>query len=166
MHIHLTEKLRDKLHLPALGPAVSPPALYHCWYAKVFTAHRVQYILTANTACLFCVVMPGRGITDGDRYLMEFLPGLREHLDALGVEDAYPTLCGQGDVSFDIVRANDKSVVQSVNNLAAYATRWLAREDVGPRDVTKRLNELPLKTLGYRTPKAMLLESVSCWKSL
>lgn len=91
MIINFTEKLRNKLHLPDHDPVESPQALHHCWYAKVFTAQRVQYILTANAACLFTVVVYGRDVSDGDRYLTEFLRELREHLRALDMEHAYPT---------------------------------------------------------------------------
>jgi hypothetical protein len=166
LHIHLTEKLRDKLHFPDLGPADSVPALHHCWYAKVFTAQRVQYILTTNAACLFSVVMPGRGISDGDRYLKEFLRELREHLGALGMEVAYPTLVGDGPVTPGVVGAADRSVVQSVNNLASIATRWITRGASGPREATARVNEMPLKSLGLLTPRAMLVESLLSGKWL
>ena len=164
MHILFTEKLRNKLHLPDLGSAASPPTLHHCWYAKVFTAQRVQYILTANAACLFSVVIPGRGIADGERYLKEFLRELREHLKALGMEVAYPSLHGVGPLTHGVVGAADRSVVQSVNNLASLATRWLARGASGPREATARVNDMPLTSLGLLTPREMLAESVSCWK--
>jgi len=166
MHIHLTEKLRSKLHLPEPGPTSSPPAIHHCWYAKVFTAQRVQYILTANAACLFSVVMPGRGITDGDRYLKEFLRELREHLEALGMAGVYPTLVGEGPVTPGVVAAGDRSVVQSVNNLASSATWWITRRASGPREATARVNDMPLKSLGLLTPRVALVESVSSGKWL
>ena len=160
MTLHFTGTLRKKLHLPDPGPSLSVPAPQDCWYAKVFTAQRVQYIVTANAACLFSVVMPGRGISDGDRYLKEFLRELMQHLEALGMEDAYPTLRGPGDVSFGMVRATDQSVVQSVNHLAARATWWMARRGLGPREATEGLNDMSLKTLGYRTPKETLVRMV------
>jgi hypothetical protein len=60
--INFTEKLRSKLHLPDLDPAEFSPAPYRVWYAKVFTAQRVQYILTANAASMFSVEVYGRGM--------------------------------------------------------------------------------------------------------
>jgi hypothetical protein len=82
------------------------------------------------------------------------------------MEDAYPTLVGEGPVTHGVVRAADRSVVQSVNNLASIATRWLTRGALGPREATARVNEMPLKSLGYRTPRAMLVESVLSGKWL
>jgi hypothetical protein len=160
LHIHLTKKLRDKLHIPDLGHAEPAPALHHCWYAKAFTAQRHQYILTAHAACLFCVVMPGRGISDGDRYLEAFLRELREQLGALGMEDVYPMLRGEGPVTPGIVGPEDRSMVQSVNNRASIATRWITGDALGPREATARVNDMPLKSLGLLTPRAKLVESV------
>ena len=132
----------------------------------MFTAQQVQYILTANGACLFSVLVPGRGTTDGDRFLKEFLRGLREQLEALEMEDVYPMLRGEVPVTPGVVGAEDRSVVQSVNKHASLATRWLGRGASGPREATERVNDMPLKSLGLRTPKEMLVDSVLSGKWL
>lgn len=74
MIIRLTQKLGDKLGVKLRQSLPRDPNPFADWTAHLFTAQRTQYILLANTASLYSVVLFGRGLTHEGVFLSRALP--------------------------------------------------------------------------------------------
>lgn len=153
MILHVTDKLRKKLHLPALQRVDESTGAHLRWYGNVFTADRAQYILTTNAASLFSVVVFGRGITDDSKYILRFLSALRDHMEDLDLQHIYQQafVAGAGAVSF--AKTIDRSVLGSMNDMVSICRHRLTLDDVSPWDLSKDLNDTPFGAIEYQYPQ-------------
>ena len=153
MVLHFTDKLRRKLHVPELTQVDVAAGKHLRWYANLFTAQRVQYILTTNAASLFSVVIYGRGITDDGDYIRQFLRELREHLEDLGLRLVYERVIAlkTGEITF--AKTANHSVLGSMNDMVNLCKHSLDCEKLSPWQLTKDLNGTPFKAIGYGFPK-------------
>lgn len=152
MVVHFTKSLRAKLGLDEVsaGPVDAGPHLR--WYANLFRAERVQYILTTNAASLYSVVMYGRGITDDSLYLRQFFTTLREQLEDADMELIYRRCIAPHAGSVVLAKAQDRSVLGSMNDMVQQCKFMLKADDVSPWDLSAAINRTPYGALGYRFP--------------
>ncbi len=113
--IHVTEKLRKKLHIPELGPADLSGESFYRWYANSFTAQREKFILTTHVESLYSVVMHAEDINDGGLYLEKLLQNMRTALGTLAADDAFERMVGSKSVQVSLVKTFSKSMLQSMN---------------------------------------------------
>ena len=153
MVIHFTEKLNRKLKIgPLTGSDINCGA-HRRWYANLFTAQRVQYILTTNASSLFSVVMYGRGITDESEYLNQFLSTLREYLIESDMRMIFERIIAPETKTFTFLKTNDRSVLASMNDMVRTSKAMLEIKEMSPWDLSKEINMTPFGALGYGHPQ-------------
>lgn len=162
MIYHLTEKLRKRLQLPPLSAAVPSPAGASGtgahgalrWYGNTFEAGGVSYILTTNAASLYSVVLAAGDFGDERAYVQAFLGALEPQMKADGLAALYDEVIAPASGDVVLAKTAERSVVQSMSDLAAKACRHLARGDSSMEALSRHLNDTPLKSLAFRTPRA------------
>ncbi|MFA6450013.1 MAG: hypothetical protein WCX65_11110 [bacterium] len=147
MIIHVTEKLNKKLKLGPLTKVDTQTGAHLRWCANLFTAQRVQYILTTNASSLFSVVMYGRGITDENEYLKQFLSFLGEHLAELNMRMFFDRIIAPNTGTFTFSKTSDRSVLGSMNDMVKACKMMLEEDDLSPWDLMKEINETPYSAL-------------------
>jgi len=151
--LHITDKFRKKLHILELTQVDVATGKHLRWYANLFTAQRVQYILTTNAASLFSVVMYGRGVTDDGDYIRQFLSELRDHLEDLELRLVYERVIAPKTSEITLAKTADRSVLGSMNDMVNVCKCKLDREDASPWQLSKDLNGTPFKAIGYGYPR-------------
>lgn len=160
MIIRLTAKLAQKIGLDLL-PAVPydkgrNPLLD--WHAHLFTVQRTHYILATNTATLYSLVMPGRGITTGRQFAQALSDGLQGFLTGQGHHpNAVMTLLSP-DMDATFAKITDRRVLGSMNDFIFQSKIRLGEGQQTPFAVSYYLNETPMSYLKYRSPKDLFLE--------
>ena len=152
MLIHITDKLNKKLKIGPLGSVKHDIGAHLRWYANVFTAQRAQYIITTNAASLFTVVMYGSGITDGNRYIKQFLHSIGEHLLDLDMRMILERAIWPHTDVFTFCKTSDRSVLGSMNDMANVCKCILGIKKASPWDLAREINNTPYGALKYRCP--------------
>jgi hypothetical protein len=155
MIFRLTLKLSKKIGiapLPALTSDKNKNPLTD-WCAHLFTAQRTQYIILTNTASLYSMVMPGRGITDDRQFIRGVLSCMKEFMTIDGNQVIFEK--GIEPESHDVFfsKATDRRVAGSMNDFIFQAKVHLIEGQRSPLDVSLLLNESPMSYLGYNRPK-------------
>jgi hypothetical protein len=150
--VHATGKLARKLRVPELTAVASETRPHLVWYANVFTAERVQYILTTNAVSLYSVVIPGRRITDDTAYVTQFVQTLCEHLEDDGVEPIFERCIAPYTGDVILAKTVSRSVLGSMNDMVNSSKYLFARGDTTPWDVSKQINDTPYGGIGYGFP--------------
>jgi len=147
MILRVTAKLGKKIkNIPeAALPLEANP--FTDWSAHLFTAERRQYVLVANTASLYSVVMPGRGITDVKSFIRRIRLALRQLLSIEGYDRLYWTIIESEMDSVVVSKALNRSVIGSINDLVFGAQHFLAGNERTLIEVSLLLNETPLSYL-------------------
>jgi hypothetical protein len=147
MIVRLSQKLAKKLkegNLPSQSLDDNP---YADWSAHLFTADRAQYIILTNTKSLYSVVMYGKGITDGGLFIDRALSTIREFMEDDGQSFIYQRFIAPASGSVRFVKALDRSVTGSINELLKFAKVWLEEGGISPHDVGFKLNDVLLSAL-------------------
>jgi hypothetical protein len=160
MILRLTAKLAQKIGLdplPALPYDKGRNPLLD-WHAHLFMVQRTQYILATNTASLYSLVMPGRGITTGRQFAQALSVCLLDFLASQGQQpNAVRTLLSPGqDATF--AKITDRRVLGSMNDLIFQSRIRLVEGQQTPFAVSYYLNETPLSYLKYRSPQTAFQE--------
>jgi hypothetical protein len=155
MIFRLTLKLSKKIGivpLPALPSDKNNNPLMD-WSAHLFTAQRTQYIILTNTASLYSMVMPGRGITSDRQFIRGVLSCMKEFMTIDGNQGIFEK--GIEPESHDVFfsKATDRRVMGSMNDFIFQAKVHLIEGQQSPFDVSLLLNESPMSYLGYSCPK-------------
>jgi hypothetical protein len=160
MILRLTAKMAQKIGLDPL-PALpydkgSNPLLD--WHAHLFTVQRTHYILVTNTASLYSLVMPGRGITTGRQFAQALSDGLQDFLTGQGHHpNAVMTLLSP-DMGATFAKITDRRVLGSMNDLIFQSKIRMGEGQQTPFTASYYLNETPMSYLQYRSPKAVFQE--------
>lgn len=161
MKLHLTEKLRTRLRLGAPPPVAPFPAPLAgaaghgalCWYGHCFEAGGDWYILTANRLTLYSVVIGEVGLGDGLDYVRAFGTALKAQMGAEGLGPLYDGVIAPTFGGLTLEKTADASMLRSLNDLCAKARRPFAGGNRTPADLSRHLNDTPLKSLGFHTPR-------------
>jgi hypothetical protein len=152
MIFRLSQKLARKLKVAPANCAGPDPNPFADWSGHLFTADRAQYIILANTASLYSVVMHGCGITDDGQFLDAALGQMREFLVADGREFIFRRLIAPAAKEVRFSKPLSRSVIRLMNDLVYHAGCYLGEDGLSPFEASERLNGIPLKVLGYRFP--------------
>jgi hypothetical protein len=148
-------RLSDKLNANIkAGPLATLPAdenPFADWSAGLFLVGRTQYILLTNTKSLYSTVLPGKAITDEKTFVERALSSLREFMDADGQEGVYERLVAPLSGSVRFVKALNRSVTGSMNDMTKHAAYWLAAGDVAPIEIGSRLKGIPMSALKHES---------------
>ncbi len=156
MIIRLTQKLAKKIKTAPTRVLPLDTNPLADWSAHLFTADRAQYILLANTASLYSTVVYGAGITDDNELLRRGLSQVREFMADDGQEFLYQRFVAPSTGTVRFSKALNRSVTGSMNDLVYHAKIWLAEGELSPHDVSFKLNEIPMSSLGYANPRKAL----------
>lgn len=146
--------MSKKLKLSALPQSQDYSGNFVEWYAHLFTANRVQYILTTEAKTLFSVVLYGRGITDDDIFIKDWLRFLSDYLSDIDRSRVFKTFIGPNTGQFRLAKTSSRSVLGSMNDMISTIKFTLQTEDLSPYDLSKMINSTPFKTIDYQTPIA------------
>jgi len=152
MIIHFTKKLREKLHLTEVSTTSVAAGAHLRWYANLFRADGVQYLLTTNAVSLYSVVMFGRGITDSDLYLKQFLTTLRDQLEANNMQMIYKSCIAPHTGTITLAKTEDRSVLGSMNDMVNQCKCVVELGKTDPWVLTEGINSTPFGAIGYRYP--------------
>jgi hypothetical protein len=165
MIFRLSRKLANKIKV---SPKVCTPLdanLFAHWSAHMFAAQRTQYIIVANTASLYSVVMYAQGITDDGQFLDAALTTMREFLPTDGNEFIFRKFIAPASGLIRFSKALNRSAIGSMNDLISCAKFQLVQREMSPFDVASSLNEMPMSGIGYKHPsevfKGLQVESGS-----
>jgi hypothetical protein len=144
MIIRVSAKLGKKIHLaPARClPADANPLVD--WSAYLFTAERVQYIMLTNTACLYSMVMYGKGITGDCQFLDRITSYMGEFMRDDGHELIFRRLIAPSAARVSYSKALNRAVTGSINDLVFQRifqlgfSRWFAQAIVIKRLFVQR----------------------------
>ena len=153
MLLRFTEKLSKKLKTGSLTKVEEEPGPYLNWYAHLFTANRVQYILTTEAKSLLTLVMYGRGISDDGIYIKYLLSEMREYLADTGNRLIFERIIAPKTGKITLSKTKSKSVLGSMNDMVKISKIYLEREEMSPWDLSERVNRIPFKAIGYKRPK-------------
>lgn len=160
MILRLTAKLAQKIGLdplPALPYDKGMPPLLD-WHAHLFTVQRMQYILATNTASLYSLLVPGRGITTDRQFVQALSDSLQAFLSGQGQQ---PTAAGglpSPDQDAAFAKITDRHILGSMNDLIFQSKIRMGEGQQTPFTVSYYLNETPMSYLKYRSPKAAFQE--------
>jgi hypothetical protein len=160
MIFRLTAKLARKIGLDPLTSLPHdkgmPPLLD--WHAHLFTVQRTQYILTTNTASLYSLVMPGRGITMDRQFVQALSDSLQAFLSGQGQQPSVAGGLPSPDQDAAFVKITDRHILGSMNDLIFQSKIRLQEGQQTLFTVSYYLNETPLSYLKYRSPKTVFQE--------
>jgi len=152
MLIRFTQKLSKKLKIGSLTKVEDDPGPFLEWYAHIFTANRVQYLLITEARSLLSVVLYGRGITDDTIFIRSWLSFLRDYLSDKGKAFVFRNIIGPRTNQFTYSKTVSRSVLGSMNDMASVSKSMLQIRDMSPWDLAQMTNETPFKAIGYKTP--------------
>jgi len=160
MILRLTVKLAQKIGLYPLTAVPNDkggnPLLD--WHAHLFTVRRIKYILATNTASLYSLVMPGRGITTGRQFSQALSDGLQAFLSVQGQPPTPAGILLSPDQDAVFAKITDRHILGSMNDLIFQSKIRLGEWQQTPFAVSYYLNETPMSYLKYRSPKDLFLE--------
>ncbi|MGA2526117.1 MAG: hypothetical protein ABSF79_05815 [Smithellaceae bacterium] len=156
MIFRLTLKLAKKIGIAPL-PTISHDEIRNPlldWNAHLFTVQRTQYIILANTASLYSMILHGRGITNDKQFVREALHCMKEFMTVDGNEVVYENVIEQESQRIFFSKIVDRRVSGSMNDLIFQAKVCLSDGQKSPFDVSFLLNESPMSYLNYNRPKS------------
>jgi hypothetical protein len=150
MILRLTQKLAKKIKaVPAAAlPPHDNPLLD--WTANLFMVLRWQCIILTNSASLYSVVFPGKGIPDEQAFVEQSMKALDDCLMRDGFISLFETRIVPVIDSVSFCKACDRSVLASMNQLVYQAQCDLLEMGHALPLVNRRLNRIPMSKLKYR----------------
>lgn len=149
----LTQKLATKLKIApttALPHADDPLT---DWTANLFVADRSQYIIVTNSATLYSVIFPGRGITKPEHFIERAYETLVRQMikDGCGALFNERIIPAGNEVVFS--KTGDRKVMGSINDLVRCAKAHIEYGEDTPEETTAKLIETPMGALKYAYPR-------------
>lgn len=152
MIFRLTQKLAKKIKITpaaALSPHDDP---FLDWTVNLFMVSRWQCLILTNSASLYSVVFPGKGIPSQKAFVEQGLKVLRENLARDGFLNFFKTRIAPAAHSVSFCKAGDRSVLASMNQLVYLAKSDLIEIGHPLPIVNQQLNRTPMSKLKYRYP--------------
>jgi len=150
MIIRITQKLAKKIK--AVPAATLPPHEnpLRDWTANLFMVSRWQCIILTNSASLYSVIFPGKGVPNGQAFVDQGMKALDECLTRDGILGLYKAEITPEIDSAHFCKAGDKSVLASMNQLVFQVKCDLLEMGHPLPVVNRRLNRIPMSKLKYR----------------
>jgi hypothetical protein len=153
MIFRLSQKLNSKIKAGTLRELPLDDNSYADWSCHLFSADRTQYVIVTNTKSLYSCVLHGKGVTNEDLFIERVLGYLREFMEFDGQAFVYQRFIAPASWTVRFAKALNRSVTGSMNDLIYHAKVWLIEEELSPFDVGLKLNEIPMRALGYANPR-------------
>ena len=155
MIYRLTLKMAKKIGMAPLPiiPYTNIKNPIQDWNANLFTVQRIQYILLTNTASLYSMVMPGKGITSDKNFIREAAPCIKEFMIMDGNQGIYENHFKPENQNTYFSKTIDRRVLGSINDLIFQSKFYLSEGRQALFKVSSMLNETPMSYLKYGNPK-------------
>lgn len=113
----VTQKLAEKIKVvPALAlPSHDNPFLD--WTANLFMVSRWQCIILTNSASLYSVVFPGKGVPDERAFVEQSMKALRDNMALDGILEIFDTKIATALDVTSFCKTSDRRVLGSMNEL-------------------------------------------------
>ena len=143
----VTKKLAKKIKIiPAVAqPPHNDPFLD--WTANLFMVSRWQCIILTNSASLYSVVIPGRGVPNEKAFVGQSLKALRKSMAFEGLASFYDIHIASYNDRITFCKAGDRRVLGSMNELVFQARCDLLERGYPLAQVNQRLNRIPMSKL-------------------
>jgi hypothetical protein len=150
MILRVTQKLARKIKVVSAAalPPHDNPLLD--WTANLFMVSRWQCIILTNSASLYSVVFPGKGVPNGQAFVEQGMKALNNCLTRDGILGLYGFDIAPAIDSVDFCKAGDKSVLASMNQLVFQVKCDLLEMGHPLPLVNRRVNRIPMSKLKYR----------------
>ena len=132
----------------------APANPYLDWFAHLFVALRVQYILLANTSALYSIVMPAKGIVDFSTFILAANRQIAEFMTADELGLIHARIIAPNSAVSVFSKALNRSVIGSMNDLVFHAKCHLIEDNLSPFETTQRLNETPWASKAFVNARA------------
>jgi hypothetical protein len=157
MIIRLSQKMADKIHLTGLQPLPAQRDLLADWYGHLFVFDRSQYVIVINSATIFTVAFPGKGINTLDKFMKQFDAALEKICGDIMATRLYRKIVASAESSTQTAEAVDKHVTGCMNEQILMAAAILQQGNVNCLNLAKRLNENLQPHLHYLRPREAFL---------
>jgi len=149
MICRITQKLAKKIKIvPAAAlPPHDNPLLD--WTANLFMVSRWQFIILTNSASLYSVVFPGKGVPNKHAFVEQGMKALDDCLNRDGIMGLYDLNIAPAVDSVDYCKAGNKSILASMNQLVFQVKCDLMEIGHPLPVVNQRLNRIPMSKLRY-----------------
>ncbi len=118
---HITQKLARKIKVvPAAALPPHENSLLD-WTANLFMVSRWQCIILTNSASLYSVVFPGKGVPNGRTFVEQSMKALRDNMALDGIMDIFDTKIASALDSVSFCKTSDRRVLGSMNELVFQA---------------------------------------------
>lgn len=147
-----TQKLARRLGLqiPATLPEVKNRLAD--WCAQDFQAGRIRYLLFVNTASLFPVIVPARGVTTLGRLMRAFDDGAKLTLQRTPWMSQFDRWIAPELSEVQLGRIPGRSLLGSTNDFIRMACFYLHEDGVSPEETSVHLARAPMGYLGMNSP--------------
>ena len=147
MILRLSQKLCTKIKAGSLKTMPLDANPFADWSAHLFVADRTQYIIVSNTKSLYSTVLFSKGITNDSHFTERAMVSIREFMEDDGLAFVYNRFIAPASGAVSFVKALNRSVTGSMNDLINHATVWLNEGELSPADVGFKLNDVLLSSL-------------------
>ena len=158
MILRFTKKLADKLKITPkeCELEVNP---FEEWYAHLFIANRVQYIIFTNAYTLYSVIIPGKGILKIRDFIDAAFSSLEEMLKSDGLEMFMEYITLRTEI-VDVCKTNNRGILGSMNDMIFTAKVFITESELSLTEITKRINDTPLSYINYECPLSALKQLI------
>lgn len=144
-----TQRLCTKIKAGSLSDAPLHDNPYADWSARLFTVNRAQYVLLTNTASLYSVLMPGRGITEETTFLDHAIEAMRRYMQQDGLSLIFSNFIVPATGTASFHKPLSRSITGSMNEMVFESKYFMSSGEFSPFDVNERLNETPHASLKF-----------------
>lgn len=132
-------------------PAVPPPVENRVadWCVHEFREGRQRYLMFCNTAALFPIVLPAKGVNDESALIRRFLEGVRAVFEGTELQFHYERWIETEAGAVQWAPIPDKAVLSSVNEMIYRARHGM---DKSPVELAWWLAQTPMKAIGQNFP--------------
>jgi len=160
MIIRITQKLSKKIKVSPAESLPLDPNPFADWSANLFTADRSQYILLTNTASLYSILMPGRGISNDGIFLDRASETIREFLVEDGFEEAFKRWIATAGGGVQFSKALNRSVTGSMNDLIYLSKVRMIEQGMSLHDASVEANDTPMSAIEFTFPREEFLKMI------
>lgn len=144
MIFRLSGKLSQKIKVK---PETALPLDIHPladWSTHVFISDRAQYIILTNTASLFSIILPGRGITTARQFASQTLASMAGFLSSAGYGTIYQKCIEPFTGSITFSKPLNRGVIGSMNDYVKNAQYINTHRGIPPDHLAWFLNVMPM----------------------
>jgi len=122
------------------------------WGVHLFRFGRLEYIIAVNSSSLLTVIFYGRGITDSNNFTRLFSHCLHERHGQLGLDESFERFVEPSVTRFTWSTVGSPSLLGSINEYIRLAKDILEDQDVCPKELAIRMDQVPMGALKMRQP--------------